>query len=206
MMLQRYNPDELIKIQSRLTMSNFSYFQPHHSRDILNRIYTFLNQHGESNLSTLQWSIDQLDKRIDFIKSSSKGRKEQLITHGIKCVDLLTLRCNDVYVDSVNYINGQICLHFAVFGTNKNADKLSEIITKTEKAVEDIFDDINIKNIFDIYSLSERNEHTEKKLHSNLLSTKGNELKEEYYRQNVYFHWYNCKNRLFSGIDIGKWV
>lgn len=206
MLLHKYNADEIDKIVTRLNMSNFSYFQPHHSRDILNRTYTFLYHRGESNLSTLQWSIDELDRKIAYIKSSTKGRKEKLNRQGVKSDDLLTLRSNDVYVESASFNDDRICLHFAVFGINKNADKLSEIITKTEKAVEDIFSDINIKNIFDIYSLSDRNEHTEKKLHRNLLAIKGNELKEDYYRENIFFHWYNCKNRLFSGIDIGKWV
>ena len=91
-----------------------------------------------------------------------------------------------------------------LFATNKSSDKIAKTIRKTEIALNDMFSDINIKYIFDIYSLTERFENIEKRVLKNLANE--NELKEEYYRDIITYHWYNCKNKLFSAIDLDKWL
>ena len=157
-------------------------------------------------MATLKWSIDRTSKKIEFMKQSTKGRKGTLERIETRFEDLLTLRSNGVYTLYASNRDDALELHFGIFAIGKGADKITEAITKAEKVVDEVFGGININCVFNVYSLCERSERTEKKVHSNLMFLKGNELKEDYYKENVRFFWYNCKNRLFSGIDIDKWL
>lgn len=94
----------------------------------------------------------------------------------------------------------------ALFANNKDSDKISEIIHRTEVALADMMGGLNTKYVLDIYNLSPKNPATENKVLRNLLSIKGNEQKEEFYKNNITYHWYNRKNTLFLGIDLDKWL
>ena len=94
----------------------------------------------------------------------------------------------------------------ALFATNMNAEKIAQTIRMTETALNDMFGDIHIRYRIDIYSLSERIESIETRAMRNLLAAKGNELKADFYKNIITFHWYNRKNALFSGIDMDKWL
>lgn len=206
MLIRTYGADSIIKMEKLLCMSNLPYYSLHHNLDILTRIYSFLTYKGEEDLSSLKWSIDRTSKKIEFMKQSTKGRKGTLERIETRFEDLLTLRSNDIYTLYASNTDNGLELHFGIFAINKNADKISEAITKAEKVVDDLFGGISIKCAFNVYSLCKRSERTEKKVHSNLMFLKGNELKEDYYKENVRFYWYDCKNALFSGIDIDKWL
>ena len=206
MLIRNYGADGIIKMEKLLCMSNLPYYSLHNSLDILTRIYSFLTYKGEEDLSSLKWSIDRISKKIEFMKQSTKGRKGTLERIETRFEDLLTLRSNSVYTLYASDNGGTLELHFGVFAINKTADKISEAITKAENVVGDLFGGINIKCVFGVYSLCERSARTEQKVFSNLMLLKGNELKGDYYKENVRFYWYNCKNRLFSGIDINKWL
>ena len=206
MLIRTYGADGIVKMEKLLCMSNLPYYSLHHNLDILTRIYSFLIYKGEEDLSSLKWSIDRTSKKIEFMKQSTKGRKETLERIETRFEDLLTLRSNDIYTLYASNTDNGLELHFGIFSTNKGADKISEAISKAERVVGDLFGGVRLKCIFNVYSLCERSERTEKKVHSNLMFLKGNELKEDYYKENVHFYWYDCKNALFSGIDIDKWL
>lgn len=106
--------------------------------------------------------------------------------------------------NGVSYVDDTLIFQMALFANNKDSDKISEIIHRTEVALADMMGGLNIKFIFDIYSLSPKNSATENKVLRNLLSIKGNEQKEEFYKNNITYHWYNRKNTLFSGVDLDK--
>ncbi len=206
MLIRSYGADGITKMEKLLCMSNLPYYSPHNSLDILTRIYSFLTYKGEEDLSSLKWSIDRTSKKIEFMKQSTKGRKGTLERIETRFEDLLTLRSNNVYTLYASDNGGTLELHFGIFAINKPADKISEAITKAEKAVDELFGGISIKCVFNVYSLCERSARTENKVLNNLMFLKGNELKEDYYKENVRFFWYDCKNALFSGIDIDKWL
>ena len=206
MLIRTYGADGIIKMEKLLCMSNLPYYTLDNSLNILTRIYSYLVYKGEEDLATLKWSIDRTSKKIEFMKQSTKGRKGTLERIETRFEDLLTLRSSGVYVLYASNKDDALELHFGIFAINKGAAKITEAITKAEKVVDEVFGSINIKCVFNVYSLCERSERTEKKVHSNLMFLKGNELKGDYYKENVHFFWYNCKNRLFSGIDIDKWL
>ena len=206
MLIRTYGADGIIKMEKLLCMSNLPYYHLDNSLNILTRIYSYLTYRGDEDLATLKWSIDRTSKKIEFVKQSTKGRKGQLERIETRFEDLLTLRSNGVYTLYASDNGGTLELHFGIFAIGKGADKISEAITKAEKVVDDVFGGINIKCVFNVYSLCEKSERTEKKVLSNLMFLKGNELKGDYYKENVRFYWYDCKNALFSGIDIDKWL
>ena len=206
MLIRTYGADGIIKMEKLLYMSNLPYYSLHNSLDILTRIYSFLTYKGEGDLSSLKWSIDRTSKKIEFLKQSTKGRKGTLERIETRFEDLLTLRSNSVYTLYASNTDNGLELHFGIFAINKTADKISEAITKSERTVSDLFGGIDIKCVFNVYSLCERSARTENKVLNNLMFLKGNELKGDYYKENVRFFWYNCKNRLFSSIDIDKWL
>lgn len=206
MLLHLYNPEDERKIHKLLTMSNFPYFIPRNSYNILYRIYNFLSNKGVSELDTLAWNMQELDKKIKCIEQSKIGEKEQMPEKIVKADDLLILRNNDMFVKSVSYVDDTLIFHMALFANNKDSDKISEIIHRTEVALADMMGGLNIKYVFDIYSLSPKNAAAENKVLRNLLSINGNEQKEEFYKNNITYHWYNRKNTLFSGIDLDKWL
>ena len=206
MLLHTYEPEEIEKIDRLLSLSNFFYFLPRNSYRILSRIYNYLYERGFTNLDTLEWSMKQLDIKTTFIETSGRGRCETLPEQDIEVIDLLMLRNLDMYVKSVSSDGDSIKLNMALFATNMNADKIARTIRKTETALSDMFGEISIKYRIDIYSLSERIEGVEKRTMKNLLSAKGNELKEDFYSSIITYHWYNRKTALFSGIDIEKWL
>lgn len=206
MLFRTYEPEEIEKIDRLLSLSNFFYFSPRNSYRILSRIYNYLYERGFTNLDTLIWSMKQLDIKTTFIETSGRGRYECLPKQDIEVIDLLMLRNLDMYVKSVSSDGDSIKLNLALFATNMNAEKIARTIRKTETALADMFGEISIKYRIDIYSLSERIEGIEKRTMRNLLSAKGNELKEDFYNSIITYHWYDRKNALFSGIDIEKWV
>lgn len=206
MLIRTYGADGIIKMEKLLCMSNLPYYHLDNSLNILTRIYSYLTYKGDEDLATLKWSIDRTSKKIEFVKQSTRGRKGTLERIETRFEDLLTLRSNNVYTLYARNKDDALELNFGIFAINKGADKISEAITKAEKVVDSLFGSISIKCVFNVYSLCERSERTEKKVLSNLMFLKGNELKGDYYKENVRFYWYNCKNRLFSGIDIDKWL
>ena len=206
MLLHTYEPEEIEKIDRLLSLSNFFYFLPRNSYRILSRIYNYLYERGFTNLDTLEWSMKQLDINTTFIETIGRGRCETLPEQDFEVIDLLMLRNLDMYVKSVSSDGDSIKLNMALFATNMNADKIARTIRKTETALSDMFGEISIKYRIDIYSLSERIEGVEKRTMKNLLSAKGNELKEDFYSSIITYHWYNRKTALFSGIDIEKWL
>ena len=206
MLIRTYGADQIIKMEKLLCMSNLPYYHLDNSLNILTRIYSYLTYKGDEDLATLKWSIDRTSKKIEFMKQSTKGRKGTLERIEMRFEDLLTLRSKGVYTLYASNKDDALELHFGIFAIGKGADKITEAITKAEKVVDEVFGGISIKCVFNVYSLCERSERTEKKVLSNLMFLKGNELKGDYYKENVHFFWYNCKNRLFSGIDIDKWM
>lgn len=206
MLLHTYNPDEIDKIIRLLTLSNFFYFSPRSSYRILSRIYNYLYERGSADLDSLIWSMRQLDTKTTFIETSYKGRSSSLPEQNIEIVDLLTLRSHDMYVKSISSDGDSISFNMALFATNMNAEKIAQTIRMTETALNDMFGDIHIRYRIDIYSLSERIESIETRAMRNLLAAKGNELKADFYKNIITFHWYNRKNALFSGIDMDKWL
>ncbi|MBR3954582.1 MAG: hypothetical protein IKJ63_03810 [Clostridia bacterium] len=206
MLIRTYGADGIIKMEKLLCMSNLPYYALDNSLNILTRIYSYLTYRGDEDLATLKWSIDRTSKKIEFMKQSTKGRKGTLERIETRFEDLLTLRSKGVYTLYASNKDDALELHFGIFAIGKGADKITEAITKAEKVVDDVFGGINIKCVFNVYSLCEKSERTEKKALSNLMFLKGNELKEEYYKENIRFYWYDCKNRLLSGIDVAKWL
>lgn len=204
MMLHTFNSDELVKIEQLLNQSNFAFFHPRNSYYILNRIYSFLSSKNEGDLTALKYSLKELNEKICFIESSTKGRKNKLPEKTVKTDDLLTLKSNDIYVKGADYKEGTIRLHVAVLATDKTADKIIRAIIKAETALNDMLSGINIKLYFDIYSLEEKSSKIENKVYTIIIRQQP--LKEDSYKETIRFHWYNCKNRLFSGIDINKWL
>ena len=192
------------EVEKLLLQSNFCYFSPRNSFNILNRIYTFLSNKKEGDLTVLYWSLKELEEKIKFIETSSKGRKDKLPKKIYKTDDLLTLKSNDIYIKNIDYKAGSIRLYVAIFATDKTSDKITQAILKAETALTDMLTGININIFYDIYSLNERSKKLENKVYTNLIT--GDERKHEKYKENVKYHWYNSKNSLLSGIDINKWL
>lgn len=206
MLIRTHGADSLSTMEQLMASSNLPYYIMDNSLNILTRTYSYLIHKGDEDLASLKWSIDRTSKKIEVIKNSRIVRQGQLERIETRFEDLLTLRSNGIYTMYVSDTDKGLEIHFAIFAIDKGADKITEAITKAENVVGDLFGGINIKCVFGVYSLCERSARTEQKVFSNLMFLKGNELKGDYYKENVRFYWYNCKNRLFSGIDINKWL
>lgn len=115
-------------------------------------------------------------------------------------------RNNDVYIKYVDSHGKILRIAMVIYATNRNADKISDLILKTETAFIDTFGDMELAPTYEILSLNERAETTEKKVFRNLVKLPENAMREDYFKNVVIFRWYGCKNKLFSGIDIDKWL
>lgn len=205
MLIHTYGND-LNRIEKMLRAGNFQYFSPEDSLNFLNRIYCFLELKKRYNLSVLQGSIKEHQNKVNFYKSSRKGKKDKLDKGEFFEEDLFALRSKDIYMRYADFKGDTLRIYVAILSNGKRTDKVVEAINKSELTLQYMLEGINIKICFDIYSLDEKSEYLESRVKANLLKIKGNELKEDYYSDTINFHWYNSRKTLFSGIDICKWL
>ena len=156
-------------------------------------------------LGVLQGSIAELEKKTRFIESSYQGRNESL-REASSLDDLLTLRNNNVYIKSINAVEDTIVLNIALFAMNKRAEKICDAVCKAESTIASTFGNIKLTYRIHIYSLANKSEATEKRVKNRLLSVQGNATKADFYDSILFFHWYDKKNTLFSGIEIERWL
>ena len=104
------------------------------------------------------------------------------------------MRNNNIYVRYADYTDSMLQVHLAIFQYQNNAEKLIRNIKKSLEAVSSMFYGIPTRVIIDVYFLNEKSEFLQKKVFNNFPD------------ENIRFHWYNVKNRLFSGIDVEKWL
>lgn len=184
------NTEKMLKI---LQQGNFCYYAVENSLNFLNRVYCFMN--GKSaDTSTLKLYLDELKEKTEFLKSSTKGRKDTLKKTACQTTDLLIMRNNNIYVRYADYTENTLHIHLAIFLHQNNADKLIRNIKKSLEAVSSMFYGITTRVIFDVYSLNDKSGYIE------------NKIFRQFPDENIRFHWYNVKNRLFSGIDVEKWL
>lgn len=204
-MLHTYGSGECDKMRRLLSLSNFAYFAPRNSVNILGRIFSYLESRNVDGLGVLQGSIAELEKKTRFIESSYQGRSESM-GETSSLDDLLTLRNNDVYIKSINAVGDSIVLNVALFATNKRAEKICDAVCKTESTIASTFGNIKLAYRIHVYSLAHKSEATEKRVKNRLLSVQGNATKADFYDSILFFHWYDKKNTLFSGIEIERWL
>ena len=184
------NTEKMVKI---LQQGNFCYYAVENSLNFLNRVYCFMN--GKSaDTSTLKLYLDELKEKTEFLKSSTKGRKDTLKKTACQTTDLLILRNNNIYVHYADYTENTLQIHLAIFQYQNNTEKLIRNIKKSLEAVSSMMYGIPTRVIIDVYSLNEKSEFLQKKVFNSFPD------------ENIRFHWYNVKNRLFSGIDVEKWL
>lgn len=198
--------NDLIRIEKMLKAGNFSFFSPCDSLNFLNRIYSFMELKKCYDLTVIQASIKEHEKKVKFFEGSRRGKRDKLEKDNFQSEDLFTLKSKDIYMRYADYKDDTLRIYVAFLVSGKGTNKIVDAINKCEKALEYMFDGINIKIYFDIYSLDEKSTSIENRVKESLLKIKGNELKEDYYNDAITFHWYNSRKILFSGIDIGKWL
>lgn len=207
LLLNTFSSGEVENMEKFIRSSNIPYFRPEFDYELLQVIREhFEPQYTASKLSTLDWAIKHHKEKADFIKASQKGRKEKMPEKTIKYDDFIILRNNDVYIKQVDSHGKIFRIAMVIFATNKKADKISDLILKTETALIDTFGDMEFVPTYEILSLNEKMETTEKKVFRNLTRLPENTMKEDYFKKVVIFRWYGSKNKLFSGIDIDKWL
>lgn len=207
LLLNTFSSGEVENMEKYIRGSNILYFRPEFDYQLLNVIYDhFEPQYTKSELSTLAWAVKHHKEKADFIKRSQKGRKETMPERAVKYDDFITLRNNDVYIKYVDSHGKILRIAMVIFATNRNADKISDLILKTETALIDTFGAMELAPTYEVLSLNERAEATEKKVFRNLVKLPENATREDYFKKVVIFKWYGCKNKLFSGIDIDKWL
>lgn len=190
-----------------LRYGNLSYFRPEYTVKLLEITYShFRNLYTEDELSTFAWAIARHREKTDFLKGSEKGRKDKLPAPTIPYTDLLTLRNNGVYLREADSQGKVLRLRMMILATGKDAAQIAELVRKTEQSLADTFGNMEINYSFEIFSLAERSEGAEQRIFKNLLTFPENAGKEDFYKNILTFHWFDCKNRLFSGIDIEKWL
>ena len=205
MLVHTYGSD-LNRIERVLRAGNLLYFSPRNSLYFLNRIYNFMELKKSCSLAVLEGSIKEHEKKVNFFEGSRKGKKEKLEKSKFNSEDLFTLRSKGIYMRYADYKGDTLRIYVAYLVSGKGVNKIAEAINKSEKALEEILDGINIRIYFDIYSLNEKSTLIESKVKESLLKIKSNALKEDYYNDVITFHWYNSRKTLFSGIDIDKWL
>ncbi len=184
------NIDKMIKV---LKQSNFQYYSIEDSQNFINRVMCFMADKS-ANTSTLQSFLDEIKEKTEFLKSSTKGRKETLNKSDCQTSDLLILRNNSVYIHFADYIDGTLQIHIAIYQHQNNPDKLIRNIKKAYNLFGAMLYGIRSKIYIDVYSLNDKSEYTE------------NKIFRQFPNENISFHWYSVKNRLFSGIDVEKWL
>lgn len=207
MLLYLYGDGNIDAMESAIRCSNLGYFCPERSLQILKVIREhFEPQYTEDELSALSWAIERHKEKTAFVKGSMKGRKETLPAPTVPYIDLLTLKGNDVYLREADSHGKVLRLYMAIFATGKDAAQIAELIRKTEQSLSDTFGVMEIQYSFEIFSLTEHLVATENRIFNNLMTFSENTGKEDFYRNILSYHWFNCKNHLFSGIDIDKWL
>ena len=125
------NTEKMVKI---LQQGNFCYYAVENSLNFLNRVYCFMN--GKSaDTSTLKLYLDELAEKTEFLKSSTKGRKDTLKKNACQTTDLLIMRNNNIYIKYADYTDSMLQVHLAIFQYQNNADKLIRNIKKSLEAV-----------------------------------------------------------------------
>lgn len=199
-MVRHATPD---KTERMLKASNFAYFSPRNSYYILNRVDTFLSERGIGDLTSLQAHKERLKQKIRFIEQSRIGNKDYLDNTLVKGDDLLTLKCNEGYIKSVDYCD-KLQVKVCLFATGKTADKIVRALTKAEEAIGAMFYGIDTEIYYEICSLSAKSETLEAKVIKAMDKRGGFRMTS--YSESIKFHWYDVKQKLFSGIDIDKWL
>ena len=137
----------------------------------------------------------QVQFSLIFLLSScaTEARIVKIISDFGSNVEMFSFSKNTstLYAD---YTDSMLQVHLAIFHYQNNADKLIRNIKKSLEAVSSMMYGIPTRVIIDVYSLNEKSEFLQKKVFNNFPD------------ENIRFHWYNVKNRLFSGIDVEKWL
>ena len=207
MLLRLYGNLDVEALEREVRCGNYVYFCPERSLQLLEVFYEHFSEiYTKDELSALAWALERHRLKTEYLKASEQGRKDKLPAVSIPYTDWLTLRNNGVFLRDADSHGKTLRLRIAVFVTGKDAAQIAEVIRKAERSLSDTFGSMEINYSFEIFSLAERSEATEAKIFQNLLSFPENTGKEDFYRNTLTYYWFGCKNTLFSGIDIEKWL
>ena len=207
-LIRTYGSGNIDAIETAVRCTNYGYFAPERTAQMLEVIYDYFTPlYTRDELSTLAWAVERHNEKLAFIKASEKGRRNKLPASSVPYTDLYALRNSGVFIKGDMDAHGKtLRLNLAILTTGKSAAQIAALIHKAELALSDTFGEIALTYTFELLNLADRSEGTEARIFKNLLTFQGNAGKEDFYKKIVIFRWFNCKNRLFSGIDIEKWL
>ena len=111
--------------------------------------------------------------------------------------DILVLKDNGVYIMGANY-DGEYIFDVGIFAHTLRLDKVIRQIQLADSVIKSTFYGLPVKINITVYS-----HFPENKGYSNRTEKI---LKEKNYSNTVKFIFFDSKRKLFSGIDINKWL
>ena len=185
-------------IKKSLHAGTVCYYAPEDALNLLTRVEAHAQKHGHDT-QYLSSSIDEMRRKVEFCKSRTKGNKDTLNKSEVskETKDILVLKDNGVYVLGVNY-DGEYIFDVGIFAHTLRLDKVIRQIQLSDSVIKSTFYGLPVKINITVYSHFPENKgysaRTEKI------------LKEKNYSNTVKFIFFDSKRKLFSGIDINKWL
>ncbi len=186
-------------IKKSLHAGTISFYAPEDALNLLTRITAHAKKHGH-DIQYLSSSVDEIKRKVDFCKSKTKGKKDTLKKSAIskETKDILVLKDNGVYIMGVSYDGEEYYFDVGVFAHTLRFDKVIKQLYLSDAVIRSTFYGLPVKINISVYSHFPENKgyvvRTEKVLQENNFSNAVN------------FMFFDSKRKLFSGIDINKWL
>ena len=167
--------------------------------NLITRVKSHAEKHG-LNTEYLSGSIDDISAKVDFFKNKTKGSKNKLSKSPVakSTKDILVLKDNSTYIKGVNFDKESYIFDVAVFSDALNFGKIIRQVYSAEKVIRTTFFGLPVKINITVYSHYPENK--------GLVAKTRNYLKSKNYENEVNFKFFDTKRKLFSGIDINKWL
>lgn len=186
-------------IKKSLHAGTVCYYSPEDALNLLTRVSAHAEKHGH-DIQYLSSSIDEIRSKVNFCKSRTKGNRETLKKSAIakETKDILVLKDNGIYILGVNYDGENYIFEVGIFAHTLRFDKIIKQLLLSDRVIKSTFYGLPVKLNITVYSHFPENKgysaRTEKV------------LKEKNYTNTVKFMFFDSKRKLFSGIDINKWL
>ncbi|MBQ6935112.1 MAG: hypothetical protein IJN49_01060 [Clostridia bacterium] len=186
-------------IEKSLHAGTMSFYSPEDALNLITRVKAHAEKHG-FNTEYLSGSIDDISAKVDFFKKKTKGSKTTLSKSPVakSTKDILVLKDNSTYIMGVNFDKANYIFDVAVFSDALNFGKIIRQVFTADKVIRTTFFGLPVKISITVYSHFPENK--------GLVAKTQNYLKSKSYENEVNFKFFDTKRKLFSGIDINKWL
>ena len=186
-------------IEKSLHAGTMCFYSPEDALNLINRVKSHADKHG-LNTDYLSGSIDDIASKVNFFKNKTKGSKAtmQKSAFAKTTKDILVLKDNSIYIMGVNFDSENYIIDVGVFVHTLRFDKIIRQLNSLDKIIRATLYGLPLKINITAYSHFPENK--------GYVAKTQNYLKSRDYENTLKFIFFDSKRKLFSGIDISKWL